>query len=212
MAFCLHFNLHDLLFAFCLCYHNAQMASLVFHAVTLSYFPRISAFLPSLSSFKVFLQERSESSPILYLGKVRSRKVRLFNTGSRELGPPPGFWPLWLSIFINAFLLNTFDSTQEGSKYQYYTSNYTAGKKRVVRSFSSRAVLQSWKAVLSCKHLILSRKLHKQITSLTGQTVPQTFWRLVSVYRLFSSSNHLSFPAKCFSRIALWTTSCSLLS
>lgn len=190
MTFCL---------SFCLCCHNAQMASFVFHAVILSYFPCVSAFLPSFSPFKVFLQERSESSPILYLGKLRSREVKLLITRARKLGPPPGFWPLWQSIFINAFLLNTFDSMHQKAISTNITLQTTLqGKKRVVRSCSSRAVLQSWKVVPSCKQLILSRKLHKQITSLTGQAVPQTFWRLVSVYRLLSSSNHLPFPAKCF--------------
>lgn len=87
LNFCLPFHL---------CCHTAQMASLAFPAVTLSSFPCVSAFLLSFPPFRVFLQERSESlSPILYLGKLRSREGKLLNTRAGELGPPLDFYPLW---------------------------------------------------------------------------------------------------------------------
>lgn len=120
----------------------------------------------------MFLQEKSESfSPMLYLGKLRSGEVKLLNTRAGELGPPSGFCSLQHEHLHTGSSTEHREHVPESNEDQYYTPNYTAGRKKsgqelqLVRSCSSSTILQSWNTVSSCKHFKWRRKLYKSPVS-----------------------------------------------
>lgn len=116
----------------CRYHHTAQLASFLFPVVVLRFFSLCLSFSTFLLIFHIDLQERSESfSPVLYLGKLRSRELKLLNTRAGELGPSPAFCPLQQEH------LHTGSSTEyirehapESNEDQYYTPHYTAREKK----------------------------------------------------------------------------------
>lgn len=79
----------------------------------------------------MFLQKSESFSPALYLGKLRSREVKLLNTRAGELGPSPGFRPLQQEhLHTGSSTEHIREHAPESSEDQYYTPEYTAGEKK----------------------------------------------------------------------------------
>lgn len=175
--FCLHFNLPQLLFAFLSLSPHCTDGLIRVPCSDAKFFSLCLSFstLPFIFQ-SVFFRRRLNHYPLFYIWENWEPEKWSCSTPEQESWVLfQGSIPCDKSIFINAFLLNTFDSMHQKAVSTNITLQTTLQGKNMFRSCSFRTILQPWKVVPPGKHLILIRKSHKQITSLTGQTGPQAF-------------------------------------